>query len=161
MQGWADTETVAGDKPSALAVSLISPGSFVDWTMTCARPLNTLRDHADAAGLPTSSTFTSGFRPPDAGFVQDAHGDDVVARVQGFLDVVNRLRGPVGGFADALVVDENPAVIVNAAEPDLHAGIGQVGLGQVDVRAENGRLAFAQNLVAGVAVGLGLDHVPG
>src|ERR1035437_3189855 len=55
---------VTGFKPSAVAVSLISPASFVACTMICARPLNTLRDHALAAALPTSSTFTSGLRPP-------------------------------------------------------------------------------------------------
>src|ERR1700690_2504273 len=64
VQGWADTDPVAGVNPSALAVSLISPGSRVDWTMICPRPLNTLRDHAEAVGWPTSSTFTSGLRPP-------------------------------------------------------------------------------------------------
>src|SRR6266705_391600 len=48
---------VAGCKPSAVAVSLISPASRVDCTMICARPLKTLRDHALAAGLPMSSTF--------------------------------------------------------------------------------------------------------
>jgi len=41
----AGMETVADFKPSAAAVSLISPAAFVDCTMTCARPLNKLRDH--------------------------------------------------------------------------------------------------------------------
>ena len=34
--------------PSARAVSLISPGSFVDCTMICARPLNRLRCQSGA-----------------------------------------------------------------------------------------------------------------
>ena len=81
-------------KPSALAVSLISPASFVDCTMTCARPLNRLRDHGDAVAWPTISTFTSGFKPPSPVVILHAHGDDVVAGVQRLLDVEQRLRLP-------------------------------------------------------------------
>jgi hypothetical protein len=36
-------DSVVDDKPSPLAVNLISPGSRVDCTMIWARPLNTLR----------------------------------------------------------------------------------------------------------------------
>jgi len=39
------TDTVADVRPSALAVNFISPASFVDCTMTSARPLNRVRDH--------------------------------------------------------------------------------------------------------------------
>ena len=74
--------------------------------------------------------------------------------------IEGRLRRPVARFADALVVDENPPVIVNAAETDLDSRIGEVGLGQVRVGAENARLTCTQNQFAGVAVGLGLDDVP-
>ena len=94
--------------------------------MTCARPLNRLRDHGEAGGWPVISTFTSGIQAARAGVVFHAHGDDVVARVQRLFDVKRRLRRPVVRFADALVVHENPAVVVNAAETDLHARIVQV-----------------------------------
>src|SRR5450759_4502645 len=53
------TVTVAVFKPSAVAVSFISPASLVDCTMICARPLNRLRDHGEAWGWPVISTFTS------------------------------------------------------------------------------------------------------
>ncbi len=89
--------------------------------------------------------------------VQHADGDDIVAGMQGSFDVESRLCRPVGGFADALVVDKNPAMVVNAAETHLHGRIVQIVFAQLDVCAVNRRLAFGQKHVAGVAVGLGLD----
>jgi len=77
-----------------------------------------------------------------------AHGDDVVTRVQGAADIERWRDRPVGGNANALAVYENPAVVVNPAEPDLHARAGEVRRRQFDVGAVDGRLAFAQNLVA-------------
>ena len=50
MAGCAVTVVVASVKPSALAVNLILPASLLTCTMTCARPLNALRDQSDATG---------------------------------------------------------------------------------------------------------------
>src|SRR6187551_3408229 len=57
---------VAGARPVVVAVNLISPASFVDCTMICARPLNRLRDHGNALGWAMMSTVTLGFKPPFA-----------------------------------------------------------------------------------------------
>ena len=104
--------------------------------MICARPLNTLRDQAGGDGLADEFHVHVRIQAAIAGFVEHAHGDDIVARMQNFFDVIGRLRRPVGGFADELVVHENPAVIINAAETNLHRRVGEVGFGQVDVRAK-------------------------
>ena len=55
---------IAGASPSALAVNWMSPASFVDCTMTSARPLNKLRDHAGATESLTSSRLTPVVSPP-------------------------------------------------------------------------------------------------
>jgi hypothetical protein len=39
---------VAGDNPSPFAFSVITPGVWVLCTITCARPLKTLRFHSPA-----------------------------------------------------------------------------------------------------------------
>src|ERR1035438_5083981 len=64
-QGCVCTAAVAGARPSAVAVSLISPVSRVDCTMICARPLNWLRDHGGTPAFPMIFTVTLGFKPPE------------------------------------------------------------------------------------------------
>src|SRR5208282_2509139 len=64
VQGKVCSTAVAGSRPSELAFSLNSPASRVDCTMTCARPLNRLRDHGAAVACPTIFTVTFGFKPP-------------------------------------------------------------------------------------------------
>ena len=85
---------VTGFKPSALAVSLISPASFVDCTMICARPLNTLRDQAGGDGLADDFHVHVRIQAAVAGFVEHAHGDDIVARMQNFFDVIRPAAPP-------------------------------------------------------------------
>ena len=55
----------AGDKPFAVAVSLMAPGSLVYCTMICARPLNTLRFHSGRTGLSCIRSVTPLMMPPD------------------------------------------------------------------------------------------------
>ena len=43
---------VAGLKPGELAVRLMVPGFWVDWMMTCARPLKALRCHWIGGSVP-------------------------------------------------------------------------------------------------------------
>ena len=62
--------------------------------------------------------------------VVNAHGNDIVANVEIFLNVENRLRLPVVRFADELVVHEIPAFIVAAGETDQDARILPIVLGQ-------------------------------
>src|ERR1035438_9072686 len=52
-------------KPSAEAVSLISPGLSTDCTMTCARPLNTLRCHFGISAFFKNLNVTPSPMPPD------------------------------------------------------------------------------------------------
>ena len=56
---------VTGCKPSAMAVNLISPAWPVDWTIICARPLKTLRDHTGASGWVISQLACSKLPPLD------------------------------------------------------------------------------------------------
>ena len=116
---------------------------------------------AAALGLPMISTFTLGFKAALADIVFDAHGDHVVAGMQGFLDVENRLRLPVVRFADELVVHEKPAVVVTAAKTNLHAGIVQVLLGQREMRAENRRRCSQILIASSPSLVLALEDVPG
>ena len=60
--GCVCTVAVAGARPSAVAVNLISPASRVDCTMICARPLNRLRDHGGTLAFPMIFTVTFGIQ---------------------------------------------------------------------------------------------------
>ena len=60
------TRTAAGLNPSPVAVSVSVPGSFVDCTMTCARPLKTLRIQGDGGitGALVRSRLTAVLKSP-------------------------------------------------------------------------------------------------
>ena len=107
--------------------------------MICARPLNRLRDHGCGCRLADDFHVHLRIHAAGAAVVFHAHGDDVVAGMQRILDVEHRLRRPVVRFADELAVDVNPAVVVNRGEMNLRAGIVEVFLRQLDVRAVNRR----------------------
>ena len=98
---------MAGFNPSPVAVSVSVPGSFVDCTMTCARPLKTLRIQGDGGmtGALVSSRLTAVLKSPFDDSFERKNDDDVVAFVQRFTHVEWRLRHPVVRFGNALAVD--------------------------------------------------------
>ncbi len=91
------------------------------------------------AGVPDDFHGHVRIQTAGADTIVDAHGDDVVAGVDEFLDVENRLRLPVVRFADKLAVHKIPALVVAAGETNLRAGAFQVFVRQREMRAVNRR----------------------
>ena len=60
-------------------------------------------------------------------------------------------------LADFVAVDEDPALIIHPAEPDVQTGLDLLG-GQLDTAAESGGFVWGQ--LSGVIIALDLDLGP-
>ncbi len=103
-----------------------------------------------ADGLPTISTFTSGFRPPEPWSFFTPTAMTLSPACSAFLMSNSRLRLPVVRFADALVVHENTSRGRQCrAKRICTPGLFKSSSVKLDVRAVNGRLCLpAQDHVA-------------
>ena len=81
--------------------------------MICARPLKRLRDHLRVVSSPMRiGDLLRASGHPAASGIFHAHGNDVVADVEKFLRVENRLRIPIVRLAQELIVHEEPAIVI-------------------------------------------------
>src|ERR1035441_5774999 len=71
--------------------------------------------------------------------VVNAHGNDIIANAEIFLNVDTRLRLPVVRFAGEVAVHKIPTCVLATAEADERSGALQVLFGHLDVRTINRR----------------------
>jgi len=121
----------------------ISPGCRADCTITCARPLKTLRFHSATRVVPEHQRYTL-VHASGAGSIRDRHRNGVCAGMQEAFDIKTRCRLPAVRFAGHLSVHINPAFIVYHAETQHDVFRSEVLLRHDNVAAKDGVLSLRQ-----------------